>query len=156
MVVPPRHSLAYRIVRSRRSVFHALFYSIFPIDLSSTAYRFTLRIPSLYMLYKYLTLLLVILLQVSNYFPSTNIGWLHALDRWAGSKEMEEVCWSVFGTVCCAVVVGALTKGLEGLNSSNTQPFNIVRVLILVCSVTNFTQTCSLAMRCCYISTQCR
>ena len=45
---------------------------------------------------------------------------------------MEEVCWSIFGTVCCAVVVGALTRGLEGFDTSNTQPFNIVSDLLEV------------------------
>ncbi|EJD02179.1 uncharacterized protein FOMMEDRAFT_168701 [Fomitiporia mediterranea MF3/22] len=132
IVVPPRRSLAYRIVRSRRSVFHALFYSFFPVDLSSTAYRFTLRIPSLYLLYKSLALLFVILLQVSNLFPSAKISWLQRLGGWAERKEMEDVCWSIFGTVCTALVVGALTRGLEGFNSSNTQPFNIFGYAMLL------------------------
>ncbi|KAL5511351.1 hypothetical protein ACEPAH_4567 [Sanghuangporus vaninii] len=132
IVVPSRRTLAYRILRSRRSLFHALFYSFFPIDLSSTAYRFTLRIPSLYLLYKSLLLIIVILLQVSNIFPSTNIRWLRALDHWAGRKEMEDICWSIFGTVCIALVIGALTRGLEGFNSSNTQPFNIFGYAMLL------------------------
>ena len=54
---------------------------------------------------------------------------------------MEEVCWSIFGTVCCAVVVGALTRGLEGFDTSNTQPFNIVSDLLSVGLVINIART---------------
>lgn len=128
IVVPPRRSFAYRLIRSRRSVLHAFFYTFFPIDLSSTGYRLALRIPSLYYLLKSLSLLTVILLQVSNLWPSIGFSWVQAISQWASQKEMTDVCWSTFGAVCFALVITALTRGLEGVNSSNTSPFNLVRV----------------------------
>ena len=88
----------------------------------------TFRIPSLYFLFKSLLLLSIIILQVANLFPSTNSQALRILGDWAGHKEMEDVCWSLFGTVCLALLVGALTRGLEGPHSMNQSPFNIVSV----------------------------
>lgn len=118
--------MAYRLVRNRRSFFHALFYTFFPIDLSLTAYRFVLRIPSLYYLYKTTALFFVILLQAYSLFPSTQLQWLQPVDQWAGQKEMSDVCWSVYGAVCFALIIGALTRGLEGVGTSNASPFNLV------------------------------
>ncbi|KAH8117095.1 hypothetical protein DFH11DRAFT_1687859 [Phellopilus nigrolimitatus] len=73
-----------------------------------------------------LVLFVVILLQVSNLYPSaTNVEWVQTIGHWAGQKGMADVCWSTFGSVCLALVVGALTRGLEGANASNTSPFNL-------------------------------
>lgn len=116
-------------MRSRRSLFHAFFYSFFPINLSSTACRLTFRIPSLFFLFKSLALLTVIFLQISGYFPSSNNERLQAIGQWASQKDMADVCWSTFGAVCLALVTGALTRGLEGLNTANTSPFNLVRAV---------------------------
>lgn len=126
IVVPPRRSFVYRVMRSRRSLFHAFLYSFFPINLSSTACRLTLRIPSLFFLFKSLALLSVILLQASELFPATNITWIQSIGQWAAQKNMADVCWSTFGAVCLALIMGALTRGLEGLNTANTSPFNLV------------------------------
>ena len=127
IVVPPRRTLAYRALRSRHSLLHALFYSIFPIDLSSTPYRFTLRIPSLYYLYKCLLLFSIILLQSAKLYPNSSMQWVQTLGQWARAKDMADVCWSTFGAVCLALVIAALTRGLEGADSTNTSPFNLVR-----------------------------
>lgn len=126
IVVPPRRSFVYRVMRSRRSLFHAFLYSFLPINLSSTAYRLTLRIPSLFFLFKSLILLSLILFQASDLFPTTNINWIQSIGQWAAQKNMADICWSTFGAVCLALITGALTRGLEGLNSANTSPFNLV------------------------------
>ncbi|KAI5122226.1 hypothetical protein M0805_002714 [Coniferiporia weirii] len=132
IVVPPRRSMAYRIIQSRRSILHALFYTFFPIDLSSTTYRLCFRIPSLYVLFRSLALLSVVLLQVTGYFPSTQLGWLHVIEQWAGQKEMSDVCWTAFVAVCLALVVDALTRGLEGANSNSSSQFNLFGYAMLL------------------------
>lgn len=88
--------------------------------------RIAFRIPSLYFLLKSLVLLSIIILQVADLLPATNIDALRRLADWAGHKEMEDVCWSVFGSVCLALLVAALTRGLEGPYPGNQSSFNIV------------------------------
>ncbi|TDL24881.1 hypothetical protein BD410DRAFT_766450 [Rickenella mellea] len=125
IVVPPRQTFTERLTRSRRSILQALLYSTFPINLNSTTYRLAFRIPSLYLLFRSLLLLTIILLQGSNLWPSSNYRWLNVIGEWAGQKEFGEVCWSTFGAICAALGVGALTRGLEGISSSNAAPFNL-------------------------------
>ena len=105
---------------------HAVFYHIFPINLSSTAFRLTFRIPSLFYLFRSLLLLSVVLLQVSGLYPSWNFGVVRDLASWADSKEMSDVCWMTFCSVCLALGIAALTRGLEGHEQSNSSPFNLV------------------------------
>lgn len=129
--------MAYRLVRSRRTFFHALFYTLFPIDLNQTAYRLVMRIPSLYFLYRATALLFVVLLQEYGMFPSEWITSLRPVAEWASHKTMEEVCWSVFGAVCLALIIGALSRGLEGVGTNNASPFNLVsstpfRIVVIV------------------------
>lgn len=126
IVVPPRHTMALRMIRSRRSMFHALFYAIFPVNLSSTPTRIAFRIPSIFFLLKSLLLLFTIILQVAGMFPNMNVEVVQSLAAWASHKEMDDVCWSLFGTVCLSVLVEAITLGLEGPNAMNPSPFNIV------------------------------
>jgi hypothetical protein len=136
IVVPPRHPLVYRLSRSHRnqqtSRLRWLYYSILPLDFSSTLARLIFRIPTIYLLSKALALWTVILLQTADLFPSWQWSWLVGLGKWAAEKEMEDVCWFSFGAVCAALCVGALTRGLEGAGASaNTSPFNLVRRFIL-------------------------
>ncbi|TFK46661.1 hypothetical protein OE88DRAFT_1606369, partial [Heliocybe sulcata] len=132
IVVPPRRPLAYRAHRSRQpayqgrgSWYRLLYGSIFPVDLSSTFCRLVLRIPSLYFLAKALALWTIILIQTSDLFPSWQWSWLQAINKWAATKEMEEVCWFTFTAICGGLCVGALTRGLEGQGSPNSSPFNL-------------------------------
>ena len=131
IVVPPRRAFAYRLIQSRRSLFHALFYSIFPVSLSSTTYRLVFRIPSLYLLIKSVFLQAIILLQSYGWYPTTGSEWIVIIGRWANGKEMADVCWSTFGAVCLTLVIGAMTRGLEGNSSANRSPFNLVSVALL-------------------------
>jgi hypothetical protein len=131
IVVPPRHPFAYRLSRLHRnqqtSRLRWLYYSIFPLDFSSTSARLLFRTPTLYFLCKALALWTVILLQTADLFPSWQWSRLVELGKWAAEKEMEDVCWSSFCAVCGALCVGALTRGLEGAGASgNTSPFNLV------------------------------
>lgn len=131
IVVPPRNLFTYRMSRNFRnqqaSHFHWIYYSIFPLDFSSTFARLIFRIPTLYFLGRALVLFSVILLQTANLFPSWQWTWLVELGEWAAEMDMEDVCWSSFCAVCGALCVGALTRGLEGAGASaNTSPFNLV------------------------------
>ena len=126
IVVPSRHTLALRMVRGRRSLFRAVFYAIFPVNISSTPTRVAFRIPSIYFLLKSLLLLFTIILQVSGLFPSVKLQGLRTLSEWAEHKDMDDVCWFLFQSVCLALLVGALTRSLEGPHPMNHSPFNIV------------------------------
>ncbi|KAI0062367.1 hypothetical protein BV25DRAFT_1804386 [Artomyces pyxidatus] len=124
IVVPSRHASPYhRNQRHRLSFFRYLYPSIFPLDLSSTYSRTVFRIPTLYFLLRALALWSVLLLQASGYFPSWKM--FQSIDHWAAQKEMEDVCWVTFLSVCGALCVGALTRGLEGVGAANTSPFNL-------------------------------
>ena len=134
-MVPPRNHLNHhRVSRNSRnsqtSTLRWLYYSILPIDFSSTFSRFIFRIPSLFFLSKALLLWTVTLLQTSELFPSWQWNWLIRLGIWVGQKEMEDICWFSFCAVCGALCVGAVTRGLEGPSadaSTSTSPFNLVR-----------------------------
>lgn len=133
VVVPPRHSTSYhRQLQSlerrfgRRS-WTRLLRSCLPVNLTSTRSRLILRIPSIYLLLKSLTLWSIILLQAAHMLPSSS-GWLkNNLEHWASHKTMEEVCWSTFISVCTALFVAALTTGMEGFHVTGNAPFNLVR-----------------------------
>jgi len=111
---------------------HAVFYHIFPINLSSTTFRLIFRIPSLYYLFKSFLLLLVTLLQVSGLYPSWNLSLFNNVSSWADSKEMTDICWTTFCSVCLTLSIAALTRGLEGHEQSNSPPFNLVGVVFFM------------------------
>ena len=100
--------------------------SIFPIDLSSTYSRTVFRLPSIYFIFKSLALWSILALQASDYLSSASWKPLQLLDDWAARKEMDEICWSTFLAICGALCVGALTRGLEGVGTTNAAPFNLV------------------------------
>ncbi|KAI0053945.1 hypothetical protein FA95DRAFT_1480416 [Auriscalpium vulgare] len=128
IVVPSRHPSSYlhdHHHQGRFSFLRFIYPTLFPIDLSSTLSRALFRIPSLYFIYKALALWLVILLQGTDYFPSTPWDFLQNLGAWTAEKDMEEVCWFTLMAVCGALCIGALTRGLEGIGSSNTSPFHL-------------------------------
>lgn len=137
-MVPSRHHLANRVSRNFRnqqtSTLRWLYYSIFPVDFSSTLSRLIFRVPSLYFLSKALLLWIVTLLQTSDMYPSWRWDWLVRLGTWVGQREMDDICWFSFCAVCGALCVGAITRGLEGAGadaSTSTSPFNLVRAKFL-------------------------
>ncbi|KAH9981408.1 hypothetical protein BGW80DRAFT_1434569 [Lactifluus volemus] len=112
IVAPSRRPLPHQ---SRWSFFRLILPSIFPLDLSSTYSRTVLRLPTMYFILKSLLLWTILLLQAP----------LLLLDDWASRKEMDEICWFTFRAICGALCVGALTRGLEGVGSTNASPFNL-------------------------------
>jgi hypothetical protein len=131
IVAPSRRPLPHRTrstptSESRWSFFRLILPSIFPLDLSSTYSRTVLRLPTMYYILKSLLLWTILLLQASSTFPPFSWKPLQFLDDWASRKEMDEICWFTFRAICGALCVGALTRGLEGVGSTNASPFNLV------------------------------
>ena len=85
---------------------------LLPLNLTSTPSRALIRAPSLFLLWRSLTRFFVILLQTSDFFPSAPSLSLAA--EWGNRAEMKEVCWSTFMSVCVALSIEALMRGLEG------------------------------------------
>ncbi|KAL4067841.1 hypothetical protein J3A83DRAFT_4359717 [Scleroderma citrinum] len=124
IVVPPRHHFLNRSPLQRNRVVSHFLFCIFPLDLSSSSVRFALRLPTLYFLSKSLLLWTFTLAQTTNQFPPWTSPSLLALANWVARQEMATLCWSTFCSVCGALCVEALTRGLEGGNSSGS-PFNL-------------------------------
>lgn len=128
VVVPPRHPLATHLSRShrdRRSHPRSVWRKLFPLDLSSTLARTVLRLPTLYFMLRSMLLWTTIVLQASALFPAWSA--LRPLAAWADRKEMDQICWCTFLSICGALCVGTLTRGLEGAAGTNAPPFNLVR-----------------------------
>lgn len=71
-------------------------------------------------------------MQCTGFFPSSlRWSWVQTINSWGASTEMQDLCWVTFGAVCFALCISALTRGLEGIGTENTAPFNLVRHLIL-------------------------
>ncbi len=85
-----------------------------------------LRIPSLYLLFKAVALFTVVLLQVSNLYPSADFWGIKALGEWVEDMETADICWTTFCAVCLSLVIGSLTRGLEGHHANSGSPFNLV------------------------------
>ncbi len=113
-------------MRSRGVFLGMVLPAMFPVDLSSTYSRTALRLPTIYYIFKSLVLWSILALQASDYISSTSWKPLRLLDNWAARKEMDEICWSTFLAICGALCVGALTRGLEGIGTTNASPFNLV------------------------------
>ncbi|VDB82846.1 unnamed protein product [Peniophora sp. CBMAI 1063] len=124
IVVPSRHNPRLSAHQRRQlSFFRSLWATLFPMDLSSTAARTVLRIPSLYFVMRSLGIWILVLLHASDNFPTWE--WARELEHIAAHVEMEHLCWSTFLSVCGALSVGALTRGLEGGSTANAAPFNL-------------------------------
>lgn len=104
IVVPPR----------RRPSSHT-----YALDFSSSLVRLVLRLPSLYFLSKSLLLWATTLAQTAHTSPPD------ALTSWVAQYDTPALCWFTFCSVCGALCLEALTRGLEGANS-NASPFNLV------------------------------
>lgn len=101
--------------------------SLFPVDFSSTRSRLIFRVPSVYLLVKALLLWTVVLLQISQLYPSDSPhAWVNALGRWTQQRSLEDICWFSFLSASFALFIGSLTNGLEGVNSTTHAPFNLV------------------------------
>ncbi|KAG8217779.1 hypothetical protein J3R82DRAFT_5940 [Butyriboletus roseoflavus] len=116
----PSSCIAYRA----SSIFHVPYRAIFPLNLSSTLVRLVLRLPSLYFLSTSLLLWSTTLAQTAHKFPSFDSSWWRSLAAWAAQHDTATLCWFTFCSVCGALCVEALTRGLEGTNS-NASPFNL-------------------------------
>lgn len=122
IVVPPRHRVRrFTRPQSEHRFFH-IACAIFPLDLSSSLVRFILRLPSVYFLSKSLLLWSTTLAQTAHKIPSDSLFFLAS---WVARYDTSALCWFTFCTVCGALCVEALTRGLEGSNSS-ASPFNLV------------------------------
>lgn len=141
MVVPPRQPVVFRHLRSSSrdhgGLWRSLLRSLFPMDLSSTYSRFVFRIPSLFFLLRSLLLWSLILLQGSGIFLPSRYSLSRALNQWAAHKEMEDVCWQTFISVCFALFIGSFTSGMEGLYMTSNTPFNLVRRRALTIAATD-------------------
>ncbi|KIP08512.1 hypothetical protein PHLGIDRAFT_374874 [Phlebiopsis gigantea 11061_1 CR5-6] len=129
IVVPPRN--AHRQLRSlerrfgRRPWTRRLLRSLLPVNLSATRSRFILRLPSIYLMMKSMLLWTIILLQTAHMYPTSGDRLTRTLESWASQKQMEDVCWSTFISVCVALFVSALTGGMEGFHATSNAPFNL-------------------------------
>ncbi|KAF8844547.1 hypothetical protein BDN67DRAFT_962924 [Paxillus ammoniavirescens] len=126
IVVPPRHQFAHRFARppQRHGFFQAVYRTMFPLDFSSSLVRVIMRLPSLYLVAKSLLLWTIVFAQTADQFPCWDLSWLQSLGCWAAQQEMASLCWTTFCSVCGALCIEALTRGLEG-GSSSASPFNL-------------------------------
>lgn len=104
IVVPPRGHTPGRL--------GMWFPRLFPINANSTSTRLFMRAPSLYLLYKSLLRITIILLQAFEVYPTARI--FSGIGQWAANASMVDVCWSTFGAVCAALIVGTFNRGLDG------------------------------------------
>ena len=123
--------------------------SILPLDLSRTTTRLALHLPSIYFLCKMLLVWCLLILQTCQLLPSFGdtqksacwgiLGYIESLFVWSSRKEMGDICWATFCSVCAALLVEGLMKALDGVGgtlpfgnvNSNTSPFNLVCFPIL-------------------------
>ena len=86
----------------------------------------------------------LLVLQTCQLFPSFSdtqksaywgiLGHVERLGVWSSQKEMANICWGTFCTVCAALLVEGLMKAIDGFGSTlpignvntNTSPFNLV------------------------------
>ena len=118
--------------------------SILPLDLSRTTTRLALHLPSIYFLCKMLLIWCLLIFQTCQLSPSFDdaqksacwgiLGYVERLFVWSSKKEMGDICWATFCSVCAALLVEGLIKALDGIGgglpfgnvNSNTSPFNLV------------------------------
>jgi hypothetical protein len=118
--------------------------SILPLDLSRTTTRLALHLPSIYFLCKILLVWCLLILQTCQLIPSFGdsqkgacwgiLAYVERLFVWNNKKEMGDICWATFCSVCAALLIEGLMKTLDGVGdalpfgnvNSNTSPFNLV------------------------------
>jgi hypothetical protein len=136
VVVPPRYgSTRHHRTPHRRTFLRKLYNKFLPLDPTKTSTRLALHLPTLYIMCRVLFLWILVLLQVSDLYPSWggSEGVLQRLGRWSEQIPVQDLCWQTFCSVCAAFCVEALTRGLEGVGfgigahmHANTSPFNLV------------------------------
>jgi steroid 5-alpha reductase family enzyme len=67
---------------------------------------------SLYLLYKSVLRMTIIVLQAFDLFP--DFKFLSPLSKWASHASMVDVSWSAFVAVCVALTIGTFNRGLDG------------------------------------------
>ncbi|EGN95720.1 hypothetical protein SERLA73DRAFT_162489, partial [Serpula lacrymans var. lacrymans S7.3] len=123
IVVPPQHRPPHH-QRHHQSVLRSIYHSIFPLDFSSSICRLIFRLPSLYFISKALFMWTITLIHMSDYLPPESSSWFEGATQWIAQREMEDLCWFTFCSVCGALCVEAITRGLEG-GTSRASPFNL-------------------------------
>lgn len=128
---------------------------ILPLDFSRTSTRLVFHLPSLYFLSRMLIIWILLILQTCevslSFWGDQNgiyAGHLDKLTKWVMHKEMTEICWSSFCTVCGASLLEGLIKALDRLGGgglppgavNNLSPFHLVSALLqsLLMSFENF------------------
>lgn len=87
-----------------------------PIDASASRTRFLLRLPSLVLIYRSLALNLLLLLQVMNLLPSSELArypWLQQVEHWAVGAKMADVCWGAFIAACITLTTSECISWLS-------------------------------------------
>lgn len=121
----------------------ALWDFILPLDFSHTTTRLVLHLPSAYFLSKMLLVWILLIIQTSDLQSMPKLrgfGWLESLLQWSSAKEMNDICWATFCSVCAAFLVEGFVKALDGMgtgfpignNNPNTSPFNLVRIFLII------------------------
>ncbi|KAG8953106.1 hypothetical protein FRC04_003053 [Tulasnella sp. 424] len=127
-----------RIISSFRRTFNKALSYLVPIDFHLSKNRFILRIPTLFLMYRTMWLVIMLMLQsaansekdswVSKWSPLTD--WMN--DQLA-KKDMKDVAWMGFVSVCLTLAVTALNNGLDGSGTVRTSlTFNLVDFGILM------------------------
>ncbi|KAJ7855948.1 hypothetical protein B0H14DRAFT_2754100 [Mycena olivaceomarginata] len=145
IVVPARTSShSHRVPRGLSRRFYGyhtvrrLYGSVLPLDLTRTSTRLAFHLPTLYFLSKMLVIWTVILLQTSDLYPTWQSGFIYSLGQFTQRKEMQEICWKTFCSICAAFSMEAFVRGLDGSGlgliqmNSNTSPFNLIGYAFLL------------------------
>lgn len=123
----------------RRTINKALSHLV-PINFHLTQNRFILRIPTLFLMYRTSWLVIMLIFQASAVDSEKGYSWIgkwSPLAKWMddrlAKKDMKDVTWVGFVSVCLALAVTALNNGLDGSGTVRTSlTFNLVDFGILM------------------------
>ncbi|KAG9044508.1 hypothetical protein FS837_008037 [Tulasnella sp. UAMH 9824] len=123
----------------RRTINKALSHLV-PINFQLAQNRFILRIPTLFLMYRTSWLVIMLIFQASTVDPEKGYSWIgkwSPLTKWMddrlANKDMKDVTWMGFVSVCLALAVTALNNGLDGSGTVRTSlTFNLVDFGILM------------------------
>ena len=139
-VFPPSRAFVTRYIY----ISQLLLSSILPLDFSLITTRLALHLSSIYFLCKMLLVWCLLVLQTCCLLPLFSdtqksalwgiLGHVEKLVVWVSQKEMADICWATFCTVCAALLVEGLMRTLDGIGNTlptgniniNTSPFNLV------------------------------